>query len=140
MIILRLFPGLLTNGVADIAELPLDKANAENSSQEERNECVNGRTSPKEVGVHLLRAYDQRIWSVICLYDTPNPYRSSFYTDVTNAGEKLNFLPFPIFVRMVVFSSLWKGAYHMAILTHTFHPHLRLSFPCLSSPHPTTPS
>jgi len=36
-------------------------------------------------------------------YHSPNPYRSTFYTEVTNEAEEANFLSFPVFVRMTVF-------------------------------------
>jgi hypothetical protein len=42
-------------------------------------------------------------------YDTPNPYRNTFYTEVTNAAKEANFPSFPVLVRMTVFSSCGLG-------------------------------
>jgi hypothetical protein len=105
VIILQLFPGLLTNGVADIDELPLNKADAGNLSQEERNEYVSMVTSRQKKLACTFREHMTKGQT----YDTPNPYRNYFYTEVTNAAKEVNFPSFPVLVRMTVFSSLWKG-------------------------------
>ena len=102
MIILRLFPGLLTNGVADINKLSFDKADAENLTQEERNEYVSMVAHRQKKLASAFREHMTKGQT----YDAPNDYRNSFYMEVINAAERVNFPSFPVFVRMTVFSSL----------------------------------
>jgi hypothetical protein len=42
-------------------------------------------------------------------FKTPNIYRESFYKDVTKLAEEVNFMTFPDFERMTVFSSSWDA-------------------------------
>jgi hypothetical protein len=102
VIIIRLFPGLLTNGVADIPDIPLDKVAAEKLSQEERDKYV---TLVADRQKKLAYAFRNQMTEGQ-KYDTPNRYRGTFYTEVTNGAEEVNFLSFPVFVRMTFFSSL----------------------------------
>jgi hypothetical protein len=102
VIIIRLFPGLLTNGVADIPDIPLDKVAAEKLSQEERDKYV---TLVADRQKKLASAFRNQMTEGQ-KYDTPNRYRGTFYTEVTNGAEEVNFLSFPVFVRMTFFSSL----------------------------------
>jgi hypothetical protein len=106
VIIIRLCPGLLTNGVADIPDIPLDKVAAENLSQEERDKYM---TLVADRQKKLASAFRKHMTEGQ-KYDTPNPYRVTFYTEVTNAAEVVNFLSFPVFVRMTFFSSLRESA------------------------------
>ena len=106
MIILRLFPGLLTNGVADINKLSFDKADAENLTQEERNEYVSMVAHRQK---KLASAFRENMTKGQT-YDATNNYRNSFYKEVINAAERVNFPSFPVFVRMTVLFSLWKDA------------------------------
>ena len=101
---LRLFPGLLTNDVADISKLP--EAAAKRSSNKKR-----------DVYVRLLKIRQKELASAFRdhmtkdqTYEAPNLYRSAFYTEVTTGAEEVNFLYFPVYVRMTVFSSLCDSA------------------------------
>ena len=90
MIIFRLLLGLLANGVAAIPELPhleiLDK-----SSVVKRQE-------------NLASAFREH------LTYTPNSNRRTFYERVTAKAKQVSFLSILVFMRMMVFSSLWKNA------------------------------
>ena len=99
MIILRLFPRLLTNGVAAMDKLSLDKAAAENLSQKERNKYVSDVRDRQMTLAFDFREYMTKGQT----YHSPNAYRSTFYTEVTNAAEEVNSLSFLVFVRMTVF-------------------------------------
>ena len=102
MIILRLFLGLLANGVADIDKLLLDKAVVEKLSQKKRAKYMSLLVDRQE---KLASAFREHMTEGQT-YHSPNPYRSRFYTDVTNEAEAVTFLSFLIFVRMTVLSSL----------------------------------
>ncbi len=43
-------------------------------------------------------------------YHTSNHYRESFYEEVIKLADEVNLPSFPVFVRMTVFTSLWKAA------------------------------
>jgi hypothetical protein len=100
-----LFPGFLTNGVAEILKLPLEAA-AKNLSQEKRNEYLLLVAARQKM---LASAFRENMTKDQTYYAS-NPYRTTFYTDVINAAKKVNFLSFPVIVRMTVLSSLWKNA------------------------------
>ncbi|KAN0114069.1 hypothetical protein V8E52_007045 [Russula decolorans] len=68
----------------DIDELPLNKADAGNLSQEERNEYVSMVTSRQKKLACTFREHMTKGQT----YDTPNPYRNYFYTEVTNAAKE----------------------------------------------------
>jgi hypothetical protein len=102
VIILRILPGLFTNG-ADIPELS-------------RVDKVVARANPRKY-VPLALKRQRRLAAAFRehmtkgqTYHTTNPNRTTFYTDVTNMAQQVNFLSFIVFVRITVFSSLWKGA------------------------------
>jgi type III secretory pathway component EscT len=47
-------------------------------------------------------------------YHTSNSNRETFYNEVIKLAERVSFLSLPVFVRMTVFSSLWKMANKLA--------------------------
>jgi hypothetical protein len=96
VIILQLFPGLLTNGVAEILE-----SAPENLPQEKGDKVslVIGRQT------YLASAF-RKFMTEGQTYYTSNPYRKKFYADVIEEATEVNFLSFPVLVRMTVFSSL----------------------------------
>jgi hypothetical protein len=102
VIVLRIFPGLFTNG-ADIPEFS-------------RVDKVVARANPRKY-VPLALERQRRLAAAFRehmtkgqTYHTTNSNRTTFYTDVlygcTNMTEQVGFLPFPVFVRMTVSSSL----------------------------------
>ena len=103
---LRLFPGLFTNDVADLSKFKLPEAAAKKLSEETRDEYVRLLAIRQKELASAFREHMTKGQT----YDTPNPYRSAFYTEVTTEAEKVKFLSFSVFVRMTVFPSLCKGA------------------------------
>jgi hypothetical protein len=101
VIILRLFPGLLTNGVAEILKPSLGKAAVEDLSQGKREEPLSKVADRQK---DLASAFRERMTSGQT-YNTTNLYRKAFYTEVIKEAKEVNFLLFPVFVRMTVFSS-----------------------------------
>jgi hypothetical protein len=99
VIILRLFPRLLTNGVAEMDKSLLGKADVEMFSLRKRAKYVTLLVGRQK---ELATAFREHMTEGQT-YHSPNPYRSTFYTEVTNEAEEANFLSFPVFVRMTVF-------------------------------------
>ena len=87
MIILPLFPGLLTNGIADIRQLSLDETVAEDLPREERVKLAADRQRDLASAFRELMTEGQT-------YEASNSYRSDFYAEVTSEAEEVNFLPF----------------------------------------------
>jgi hypothetical protein len=111
VIILRLFPGLLTNGIAEIPKIRLDKAVFEFLPQEKRDEYVTFITDRQQGLASAFREHMTKGQT----YHTTNPYRKAFFTDVINEAKEVNFLSFPVFVRMTVFSSFWENAKNLSM-------------------------
>ena len=111
MIILRLFSGLLTNGIAEISKIRLDQAIAEILPQEKRDEYVTLITDRQKGLASAFREHMTKGQT----YHTTNPYRNVFYRDVINEAKEVNFPSFPIFARMTVFSSLWENAKNLSM-------------------------
>ncbi len=97
MIILRLFPGLLTNGVADIPQLSLDEVNGLTKEELAKLAADRQRRLASAFREHMTEGQTQ---------DASNSYRREFYREVTAEAEEVNFLPFPVFVRITFFTSL----------------------------------
>jgi hypothetical protein len=93
-----LFPGLLTNGVAEILNSSPSKLAAENWSQEKRNKLSSVTDRQKD----LASAFREHMTKGQTFHTT-NSYRNEFYTDVINESKEVNFLFFPVSVRMMVF-------------------------------------
>jgi hypothetical protein len=107
VIILSLFPGILTNGVADISKLLGDlEAVTEILPQEMRDKYV---TLAADRQMKLASAFREHMTKGQT-YQAPNSYREAFYTEVVNEAKEVNFRSIPVFVRMTVFSSLWKNS------------------------------
>jgi hypothetical protein len=106
VIILRLFPGFLTNGVAEIHKLRLNEVDAEHLPEEDHNKYLSLLANRQKELASAFREHMTKDQT----YDTPNDYRNDFYTEVINEAEKVNFLFFPVSVRITVFSSSWIGA------------------------------
>jgi hypothetical protein len=103
VIILRLLLELLANGVAAIPALPpLDNVAAKNWYTENPEECVSSVVDRQK---KLASAFREHMTKGQ-LYHTPNINRRTFYEEVTARAKQVNFLSFPVFVRMTVFSSL----------------------------------
>ena len=96
MILLRLFPGLLTNGVAEILESAPEKL-----PHEKRDKLSLVTDRQKD----LASAFRQRMTEGQTFY-TSNPYRKKFYSDVIKEATEVNSLSFPVLVRMTAFPSL----------------------------------
>jgi hypothetical protein len=104
VIILQLFPGFLTNGIADIHELP-PKAGVKKLGPKKRDEYLSLLENRQK---ELASAFRKRMTSNQT-YDSPNDYRKDFYVEVINEAENVNFLSFPV-CENDHFSSLWIGA------------------------------
>ncbi len=91
MIIFRLLPGLLANGVADIPDL--DNADIKNLSKEDRKDYV---SSVVERQRELASAFRERMTAGQS-YDSSNLYRESFYDEVIKLADEVKFLSFPVF-------------------------------------------
>jgi hypothetical protein len=89
----------------DISELPrLSEEAAEERYGEEPMKCVSWVEDRQKKLASAFRehmAKDQ-------LYLTSSPNRRAFYARVIAMAKQVNFLSFPFFVRMTIFSSLWK--------------------------------
>jgi hypothetical protein len=97
VIIPRLFPAFLTNGVAEILQLSLDEAKG--LTKEELVKLAADRQRK------LASAFREHMTEGQTEYAS-NSYRREFYRDVTVDAEEVNFLPFPVLVRMTFFTSL----------------------------------
>jgi len=95
-------PGLLTNGAAEIPKLSLDEVVA----QEKRDEHVLLAMDRQEKLASAFREYMNEGQT----HETSNDYRIAFYGEVVDQAKKVNFPFFRVFVRMTVFSSLWRNA------------------------------
>lgn len=106
MIILRVLPGLLANGVVGIPELPcVDEVGGRKLFREKPEDYVSlvvYRQRALASAFHKHMAEGQT-------YHTSNSNRKTFCKDVTDMAKRVNFPSF-VFVRMTVFSSLWKAA------------------------------
>jgi hypothetical protein len=95
------------NGITDIPELPYLSGEAtKRKYREEPGKCV---SSVIDCQKKLAFAFHEHM-TFGQLYLTSNSNRRTFYENVTARAEQVNFLSFPVFVRMTVFSSLWKKA------------------------------
>jgi hypothetical protein len=90
VILLRLFPGLLTNGVAEILESAPEKL-----PHEKRDKLSLVTDRQKD----LASAFRQCMTEGQTFY-TSNPYRKKIYSDVIKEATEVNFLSFPVLVRM----------------------------------------
>ena len=81
-------PRLLTNDVAEIVKLSLDDAVA----QEKRNEHVLLAVDRQKKLASAFREHMTKGQT----YQTSNLYRRTFYTDVVNEAEEVNFLFFRV--------------------------------------------
>jgi hypothetical protein len=104
VIILRLLRRLLANDVLDIPRV--DGVAAKNMYKEMPTEYVSLVVERQK---RLASAFREHMTEGQT-YHTTNSNRRTFYTDVTNMAKQVNFLSLLVFVRMTVFSSLWKGA------------------------------
>jgi len=107
VIILRLLPGSLANGVTDIPKLPyLDKAAIKKLSGEKRNHYASLAVDRQR----KLASTFRELMTTGQSYHTSNRYRESFYEEVVKLADEVNLPSFPVFVRMTVFTSTWKAA------------------------------
>jgi len=99
--------GLFANGITDISELPrLSEEAAKEQYREEPEKCMSWVVDRQK---KLASAFREHVTKGQ-LYHISSLNRSTFYALVTARAKQVNFLSFPVFVRMKVFSSLWKKA------------------------------
>jgi hypothetical protein len=104
VITLRLLPGLLANGVVDIPRV--DEVAHKKLYKEMPTEYVSLVVNRQKRLASVFREHMTKGQT----YHTSNSNRRTFYADVTNMAKQVIFLSFRVFVRMTVFSSLWKAA------------------------------
>ena len=93
MIILRPLPGLLANGVADIPELPrVDEVGSQKLFRDKPKGYVSLVVNRQRA---LASAFHEHMTKGQA-YHTSNSNRRTFYKDVTNMAERVNFLSFPV--------------------------------------------
>ena len=113
VVILRLWllPELGANGIADVPQLPnLDKSDVENMSKNKRE--VHG-SSVKARQAWLAKTF-RELMTTGQSFNISNAYRNTFYKNVTDLADEVNFLTFLFFFSFRENDDLFRSLYETA--------------------------